>query len=47
VHQVGPGDDRGHDEDFGTEKQPGAVERVDRCDHGLSRLYQQFVAASA
>ncbi len=44
VEKIGPGDDRGDDEQLGTEGQARAVERVDRGDHRLSGFDQQFVA---
>jgi hypothetical protein len=47
MKEIGPADDSGDDEELGPEGEPGAVERVDSCDHGLASLDQQLVAPQA
>src|ERR1700722_10124083 len=44
MKEVGPGDDRGHNEKLGAESQPAAVECVNGSNHRLPGLDEQLVA---
>lgn len=43
MQQIGPGDGGCHDEQLGPKMKPGAVQRVNRGDHGFASLDEQFI----
>src|SRR5262249_53818246 len=47
MEEIGPTDDDGDDEEFGSEGEPSAIERMDSRDHGLASLDEQLVTPQA